>query len=197
MTVIDQHPAPPHVKHWTKDEYNTLTEQGVFSGQRLYLFRGELIEMSPQLHPHAFAVMQLTAALFRAFGVDQGYKVRIQLPFDVPGDSMPEPDGLVCTAEQGARRPHPDRAVLVIEVADSSQEKDREKALEYAAAAIPEYWLVDVRERRVELYRHPVTDGSTQLGFRYSSLQLLNPSDSIELLEKPGVAVALAQFFHD
>ena len=195
MTVIDQQPAPPRVKRWTKDEYNGLAERGVFAGQRLYLFRGEVIEMSPQLHPHAFAVMQLTSALFRAFGLDEGYKVRIQLPFDVPGDSMPEPDGLVCTVEQGARKPHPDKAVLVIEVSDSSQEKDRDKAFEYAAAGVPEYWLVDVRDRWVELYRHPVPDKSTELGSRYSSLQLLKPSNSIELLSKPGVSVPLSQLF--
>ena len=83
----------------------------------------------------------------------------------------------------------------MIEVADSSQEKDREKALEYAAAGVPEYWLVDVRERRVELYRHPIEDKSAFLGARYSSLQLLNPSDSIELLAKPGVSIQLAQLF--
>jgi Uma2 family endonuclease len=195
MSVVDQHPAPPRVKRWTKDEYNGLAAQGVFAGQRLYLFRGELIEMSPQLHPHAFAVMKLTTALYAAFGVDTGYEIRIQLPFDVPGDSMPEPDGLVCTVEQGARKPHPNRAVMVIEVADSSQEKDRDKALEYAAAGVPEYWLVDVRDRWVELYRHPVPDKSTELGFRYSSLQLLKPSDSIELLAKPGVSVPLSQLF--
>ena len=46
------------------------------------------------------------------------YKVRIQLPFDVLGESMPEPDGLVCTAEQGRRDPHPNRAVVVIDSID-------------------------------------------------------------------------------
>lgn len=195
MTVVDQQPAPPRVKRWTKDEYNKLTERGIFNGQRLYLFRGELIEMSPQLRPHAYAVMKLTTALHSAFGVNAGYETRIQLPFDVPGESMPEPDALVCTVEHGARDPHPNRGLLVIEVADSSQEKDREKALEYAAAGVPEYWLIDVRERRVELYRHPVTDRSTPLGSRYSSIQLLNPSDSIEILSKPGVLVPLAPLF--
>src|SRR5258706_8552081 len=169
MTIaIDQQPPPPRLKRWTKREYLDLVERGMLSGQRIYLFRGELIETSPQLHPHGFAVMKLNAALSRAFGLDSGYEFRIQLPFDTPGDSMPEPDALVCTTEQGLRRPHPAEALLCVEVSDSSLTEDREKALEYAASQVPEYWIVDVKSRRVEVYRHPSADKTASSGYRYS-----------------------------
>src|SRR5690349_5783719 len=148
-----EQPPPPHVKYWTKSEYNAMVERGAFQGQRFYLFRGELIEMSPQYHPHAFAITELDDALRIVFGVRKGFKQRIQLPFDTPGDSMPEPDALVCTEAQNLRVPHPNEALLVVEVADSSLSKDREKALEYAAAKVPEYWIIDVNNRRVEVYR--------------------------------------------
>src|SRR5438270_5853146 len=107
--VIPQ-PRPPHVKRWTKREYRELTALGALRDQRIYLFRGELIEMSPQLHPHQFAVMQLNVALHQTYGVAAGYFVRIQQQFDTPGDSTPEPDAAVCTDEQAMRAPEPNQA---------------------------------------------------------------------------------------
>ena len=196
MTLALEQPVPPRPKRWTKDEYNELVEMGGLRGQRVYLFRGDLIEMSPQYHPHAFAVTELTDALHLAFGIRQGFKLRIQLPFEVPGESMPEPDAVVCTEDQYRRKPHPNQAVLVIEVADSSLALDREKALEYAAAQVPEYWIVDVNSRRVEVYRAPVADPTTSLGFRYPPPTIVEAHESIEPLAKPGVRLAVSQLFH-
>jgi Uma2 family endonuclease len=195
MTLAIEQPPPPWVKRWTKREYNELVERGAWQGQHIYLFRGELIEMSPQYHPHAFAITELVDALHLHFGIRQGYKVRVQLPFETPGESMPEPDALVCTDAHFLRQPHPKEAVLVIEVADSSLDRDREKALEYAAAKVPEYWILDVNNRRVELYRDPVIDKTTALGFRYALMRLVEENETIEPLAKSGSAMAIAQFF--
>ena len=197
MTIAVEQPRPPRRKLWTTDEYNQLVAKGVFQGQRLYLFRGELIEMSPQYHPHAFAVTELTDALQIAFGIRQGFKVRIQLPFEVSGDSEPEPDALVCTDAQHLRIPHPNQAVLVVEVADSSLALDREKAIEYAVARVPEYWIVDVNRRCVEIYRNPAPDAATQGALRYPPPTIVGADGAIELLAKPGVPIPVAQFFHD
>ena len=151
--------------------------------------------MSPQYHPHAFAITELVDALHLLFGIRQGYKLRIQLPFETPGESMSEPDALVCTDAHYLRHPHPNEAVLVIEVADSSLDRDRDKALEYAAAKVPEYWIIDVNNRRVELHRDPVIDKTTALGFRYASVRLVEENESIEPLAKPGSPIPIAQFF--
>jgi Uma2 family endonuclease len=195
MTLAVDQPRPPRVKRWTKQEYNELVKRGMFEGLRVYLYRGELIEMSPQYRPHAFAITELTEALSVVFGLRQGYKLRIQLPFDVPGDSMPEPNALVCTEAQNQRVPHPNAAVLVVEVADSSLAADRQKAFEYAAAQVPEYWIVDVAQRRVEVYRNPVADAATPRVFRYPAPTIVEAGGTIEPLAKLGVAISVSQFF--
>ena len=197
MTIAVEQPRPPRRKLWTTDEYNQLVAKGAFQGQRLYLFRGELIEMSPQYHPHAFAVTELDDALRLVFGIRQGFKVRIQLPFEVSDDSEPEPDAVVCTEAQHLRIPHPNQAILVVEVADSSLALDREKAIEYAAAGVPEYWIVDVNRRCVEVYRNPAPDAANQGALRYPPPAIVGADGAIELIAKPGVPIPVAQFFHD
>lgn len=188
---------PPRVKRWTKREYYQVIEEGAFRGQHVFLFRGEIFELSPQLHPHAFAVTRLTPALVRLFGENAGVEFRIQLPFETPGETVPEPDGLICTTAQFARKPHPNEALLVVEVADSSLKIDREKALEYAAAQIPEYWIVDVNARQVEVYRNPIADPTTELGFRYPPPRMVSANETIELLCKPGSAFPVSQLFYN
>jgi Uma2 family endonuclease len=195
MTIAIDQPPPPRVKRWTKREYNEMVARGAFEGQRLYLFRGELIEMSPQYRPHAFAITELTEILLLIFGIRKGFKVRIQLPFETPGESMPEPDALVCTDAQFQYHPHPKEALLVIEVADSSLALDREKAFDYAAARVPEYWIVDVNNRRIEVYRNPVADPKAPFGFRYPPPTFVDVTGSVEPLAKPGSAYRIAQIF--
>jgi Uma2 family endonuclease len=80
------------------------------------------------------------------------YRVRIQLPFECPDESEPEPDAAVVTREQMARLPHPNQALLVIEISDSSVEEDREMAFDYASAQVPDYWLLNMRDRQIEVY---------------------------------------------
>src|SRR3954470_17924844 len=114
MTVALKDPQGPRVKRWTKQEYNEQVEQGWFEGKRLFLFRGELIEMPAMGQPHAIAVTKLTRVLSTLFPGE--FDVRIQLPLEVPADSMPEPDAAVVTQLAGKRFPHPNEALLVIEV---------------------------------------------------------------------------------
>jgi Uma2 family endonuclease len=196
MTLaLEQEPRPPQVKRWTKREYNERTRLGLFEGMHIYLFRGELIEVSPQHRPHAYAITELDDLLHLTFGIRQGFKVRVQMPFDTPGESIPEPDVLVCTDAHAQRHPHPNEALLVVEVSDSSLAVDREKALEYAAARISEYWIVDVKARQVEVYRNPQVDPKAPLGYRYPPPTIVASGQSIELLSKPGARINVAELF--
>ena len=90
------------------------------------------------------------------------HKIRIQLPLDLGQTSEPEPD---CTIVLAASRQnlagHPTSAVLVIEVADSSLAYDRgRKGSLYARAGIQDYWIINLVDDRLEVYRDPIPDSS-------------------------------------
>ena len=123
---------------------------------------------------------------------DPAYAIRSQGPFELPDESMPQPEFVVCTPEQDARLPHPNAAVLVIEVADSSVELDREAADDYAAAGVPDYWISNVRDRRIEVYRDPRPDPASPTGFRYAEHRAYGLGESLAPLAKPDAVVAVA-----
>jgi Uma2 family endonuclease len=150
--------------------------------------------MAPQGHPHAFALMRLFWYLAKAVP-DEQYEVRMQCPFVTSGKSVPEPDVAVCTQADAARKPHPSHAALIIEIAYSSLEADRALADEYAAAGVPEYWIMDVDNRRVEVFRQPVEDMGKALGFRYAEVRVLTAGDEIAPAVAPLAATPVGIFF--
>lgn len=80
-----------------------------------------------------------------------------------------------------ARHPAGAEALLVVEIAQTSQHIDREKAALYASAQVPVYWLLDVAARRLEEYTNPTSDG------RYALARVLDESASVT---PPGAPVA-------
>ena len=181
MTVADPILKPTR-KYWTKEEYYRIVELGGFEGQRIFLFRGEIIQMPPQKYPHSYTIMELSRVLFGAYG--DNYSIRVQLPFDAHGNSEPEPDFLVCTKAAGKRKRHPNEAVLVIEVAWSSVEIDKEKAKEYAASNVPEYWLIDVDQKQLIRHTTPLADAVSVTGFSYSEMRVFQADAELSL---PGI----------
>jgi Uma2 family endonuclease len=190
MTIIDEPIAPPRVKRWTKAEFYSLDEQGMFDGQRVVLHRGELIEMAKMGRLHAIGVMNVSDWLYSTYRSD--HRIRIQLPLEVPGETVPLPDGVVVKAEQAFREPHPNAAILVIEVADSSLELDRDMVFDYAAAGIPEYWILNMRGRSLEVFREPVADAATATGFRFAWHRVVTETESFAPLARPDSPVAVS-----
>lgn len=140
------------VRPLRRAEYERLVDGGAFESERVELLEGFLVEMSPQRAAHASAIEVLTELLYSAR--QPAHKVRVQLPLALGDDSEPEPD--LCVVPAGDHRErHPGQALLVIEVAESSLAKDRRKSTIYAKAGVPEYWLVDVENRRVEVRTQP------------------------------------------
>ncbi len=185
-------PSPPArrpAKRWTKAEFNAAVERGWFAGSRIYLYRGELVEMPAMGTLHARGIRRVAAWLIPLF--EPAFAVRHQSPFELPDESMPQPEFVVCTADQADRRPHPNAAVLVIEVADSSVELDRDAADDYAAAGVPDYWIANVRDRRIEVYRDPRPDPASPTGHRYGLHRVYAAGETLAPLARPEAVVAV------
>ena len=145
--------APEKLRPLKRVEYDRMVELGLFADERVELLRGALVQMTPQGSHHAEVVRRLTRLFVPAIG-DRAVAC-IQMPLAVSEDSEPEPDFAIVPPGDYSQA-HPTTALLVIEVADSSRRKDREiKSALYAAARIPEYWLVDQVERVVEVRTQP------------------------------------------
>jgi Uma2 family endonuclease len=175
----------------TVSQYYKMAELGLFEGKRVELIEGRIIEMSPAGSQHATAVMLANDALQKAFG--KHYYVRVQCPIDLGQASEPEPDLAVVKGHiRDFTKAHPTTALLLIEVADTTLKYDRkQKASLYARADIPEYWIINLTGKRVEIYRKPVEDQSQPFGFRYSDSKILSRFDSIKPLSaKSAIAIA-------
>ncbi len=192
MTQLAEPPVegrrPP--KRWTKAEFNAAVDRGWLVGTRIYLYRGELIEMPAMGTLHVRGTRRVNVWLVNTF--EPAFAVRCQAPFELPDESMLQPEFVVCTPGQDARLPHPDAALLVIGVADSSVELDHEAADDYAAAGVPDYWIVNVRNRQVEVYRDPRPDPASPTGHRYASRRVYAVGESLAPLARPDAAVAVA-----
>jgi Uma2 family endonuclease len=161
-------------------EYERLAEAGAFRNERVELIRGIIVRMSPQGASHATAIQRLTELLVLA--LRGRADVRPQLPFVASDDSMPEPD-LAVVDRMSFGAPHPGRAHLIVEVADSSLDDDRhEKAAIYAEAAVGEYWVVNISDRLVEVHTEPARGGYLRVTpFRIGERIGLNAFPDVEL----------------
>ena len=143
------------------DQYSLIVNSGAFEERRLELIHGEIREMSPIGLPHEEAVDYLAAWSFENLDRSKT-RVRIQHSIGLPRlDSVPEPDIAWVTQKSYLNeRPLGKDVLLVVEVADSSLRYDlNEKASLYAAAGVPDYWVVDLKHQRVEVFREPTIEG--------------------------------------
>src|SRR6266550_155246 len=114
--------APEAPRRLRRSEYDELVASGAFEDERVELLRGVIVSMSPNNPPHASPVQLLGQLLIPA--LLGRATVRIQLPIVAVDESEPEPDVAIVPLGDHARA-HPDRAMLIIEVAESSLRKDR------------------------------------------------------------------------
>lgn len=170
---------------YTCDEYLALVDTGVLRpDDRVELLDGVIVSMAPQNPPHASGTALIDDVLREAIG--KRAAIRVQLPLALGRHSMPEPDVAVVpgkTSDYFDR--HPTTALLVVEAADSSLAQDRlTKARIYAAAGIPEYWLVNLRDGCVEVFRAP-----DPVIHQYAEVTTAWPGDRLELVAVPGTTV--------
>jgi Uma2 family endonuclease len=177
-------------RSWTRKEYDRLIEVGFFQADEpIELVAGQLMVCEPKGPPHAVSVEVTADALRRAFG--PGWSVRTQGPVALDDESEPEPDVAVVPGEHrdyGAT--HPARPVLVVEVAESSLLFDRrDRGSLYARAGLPDYWLVNLVDRVVEVYRTPTPTPAAPYGWAYREVERLGPEATVSPLAIPGTVV--------
>lgn len=143
-------------RKFTREEYHRLVESGILrEDERVELIEGDIVQMAPVRPEHVAETLGLYEVMKRLFG--KGYLVRLQSPLTL-GESEPEPDIAIVRGKlTDFKHAHPTTALLVLEVAHTSLQYDREvKASLYAKANIPEYWIVDLESRHLEVYREPI-----------------------------------------
>jgi Uma2 family endonuclease len=175
----------------TVDEYEQMIESGILTEKdRVVLIRGEIVPKMPIGTPHSACVKRLND-LFGSKKADR-FLLGVQDPIRLP-DSEPEPDLTLLRRREdfyASGHPRPDDIFLVIEVADSSLEDDKEVMRPlYAESGIEEYWIVNLRDQYLEVYRQPQPDGS------YREVHILRRGERVEVSTLPGLSFAVEDLF--
>ena len=181
---------PPRKKSkWSVEEFHRVRATGVWDGLRTYLIRGEIWEQGEMNPPHAVIVGLVQDVLRALFGV--GFTVRAQVPLLLT-DSSPFPDLAVVKGQQrDYLKDHPTTAELIVEIADSSLFEDTTtKAEVYATGGILDYWVIDVENRLLIVFRDPapLPDG----GLAYRTRLELGLADTIAPLAAQSSPVRVA-----
>jgi Uma2 family endonuclease len=180
-------------RRWKRVEYERLIETGFFQpGDPIELIGGQLIVAEPQGSYHFAAIQAVEEALRVAFG--PGWQVRGQGPVALDEESEPEPDVAVVPGSfRDYVAAHPSRPVLVVEVSESSLNLDRHhKGSVYARAGLDDYWIVNLVDRVLEVYRNPGPDPTAPFGWRYQSVGVFERGASVSPLSLPAARIRVA-----
>ena len=165
---------------------------GAFDGDPIELIAGHLVVAEPQSAYHASTIRAVDYAL-RAV-IPPGWIVSVQSPVSLDEESEPEPDlAVVPGRPTDYRHGHPVCADLIVEVSESSVTFDRlHKGSLYARAGVPDYWIVNLVDRILEVSRDPVRDPSAPYGWRYRSVVTLAPPAVVTPLAFTARQIAVA-----
>jgi Uma2 family endonuclease len=186
--------AAPGRRSWTKAEYYRMAELGWFRGERVELIDGEIMVLSPQKWAQSATSDKAAETLKRVFG--HGFWVRMQLPLDLGQTTEPEADVSVVKGKREDYSNHLTNALLAVEVSDATLHYDRtRKASLYARAGIEDYWIIDLKHRRLEIRRNPQPDPTQRYGYRYAQRTIHLLTDSVSPLAIAPIQVNIADLF--
>ncbi|XZE18142.1 Uma2 family endonuclease [Pirellulaceae bacterium SH449] len=154
LIFTTQFASPLPIHKFTVEQYHRLGEMGVLTPEdKVELLEGWIVEKMNQKPIHGFIVAMLNELI--QCQLPKSFKLRCQLPITTER-SEPEPDiAIIQGVHEAFRTRHPSgiECRLIIEVADTSLEKDRAKACIYREAGVQEYWIVNVADSCVERYK--------------------------------------------
>ncbi len=181
MSATTFMPPPPlassAVYRMTVDEYEAMAEAGILRDSRVELIDGLLVRKMTKKPPHVWTVEAVDEALVRL--LPPGWFTRQEKPVRIPDFDEPEPDVLVIRgARDDYRKRHPEPADLglLVEVAETSLDRDRgDKLVAYGKGRVACYWIVNLVDRQVEVYTNPVATG-------YQSSQVFLPGEYVPVV---------------
>ncbi len=154
--------SPPDLHRLSIEEYHRLVQCGGFDEDaRVELIEGLILDMSPKTPPHENAIRWLMEWV--TDHVDRSRHQLMVCGALTIGSSEPEPD-LAIIERSEPRREHPAEALLVIEVALSSADRDLHVKPALYARAVEEYWVVDLQARRVVVHRDRADGAYREIG---------------------------------
>jgi Uma2 family endonuclease len=183
--------APLPQRPFTVAEYDRMIEVGILTeDERIELIEGVIVEMSPIGRRHASYVKRLITLLSRRIGDE--VQLDIQNPIHLSDYSEPQPDALLLKLRGDyyiEALPSPADVLLVIEVADTSLDYDRNvKVPLYARAGIPEVWVINLAAETVEVYTQPGDP-------TYQRVQTRKKGDVLTPTTLPDVTLSVDQLF--
>jgi Uma2 family endonuclease len=185
--------ADVRTRSWTRLEYDRLVEaENLGPEDRVELLGGAMVVKEPQYSLHATAISLVHRGLTTALG--SAWHARVQMPTALDEESEPEPDICVVPGDpRDYRDAHPERPVLIVEVALSRLRFDREhKGSLYARARIADYWIVNIPDRRLEVYRDPAPDAAAPFAWRYGRVVTLGPDERVAPLAVTAALITVA-----
>ncbi|HEY9824277.1 MAG TPA: Uma2 family endonuclease [Stenomitos sp.] len=177
-------------KKFTVSQYHQMIETGILTDRdHVELLDGEIIEMSPVGRRHAACVDRLTELLI--LQLTSRAIVRTQNPIRLSNNSEPQPDIAILRRREdfyATGHPQPEDIFLVIEVADTTIEFDRDiKIPTYAQENIPEAWLIDLNAEVVNIFQEPTAKG-------YLKHQCFKADQQLRIASFSDVQINIAQF---
>lgn len=190
-TLITTAPEPittlDNLKSWTVQDYHRMSEMGILDpNERTELIAGQITLMVAKGTPHVITLQLLASGLLGQIGTTA--LIRTQDPIHLDDSSEPEPDLVIVRGEildYIDRHPQPTDIHLLVEVADSTLSYDCQvKDKVYAKAGIPEYWVIDIKNRQVHIFHDPQATG-------YASQLILAESQTVSLFAFPAVIMPI------
>ena len=178
-----------HLKYWTVQDYYRMSDLGILDpNERTELINGQIIIMTAKGTPHVMTLRLLANLLESELG-DKSVFVSTQDPIRLGNFSEPEPDLAIIKGtilDYAEHHPVPEDIYLVIEVADSTLKQDCEvKNKLYARSSIAEYWVVDIKNRQVHIFRDPTATG-------YTSQLILTETHTVSPIAFPNISLSIS-----
>jgi Uma2 family endonuclease len=194
LTNLDDSPSqvviesPVNLKYWTVQDYHRMSDLGILDpSQRTELIAGQIILKTAKRTAHVITLQLLANSIQAQLGTTAF--ISTQDPIRLDNFSEPEPDLAIVKGsilDYSQAHPGAEDIYLVIEVADSTLKQDCEvKDKLYARSSIVEYWVIDIKNRQVQIFRDPTPTG-------YSSQLILTETHSVSPLAFPEISIAIA-----